>query len=151
MSIFYKLLDDGTAIILTRQPELVEGQLAVKFNGAPPEATAVFYLDDMNFYRPLNDGRCSVPVDKFQGDIQVTVAVFDDATPMTKWCCEGLKVTRTPDGAVWIAPNDMNLPQEIANIRIRLDELRRMVETLRKSNQELEKELESIKEGYDLV
>ena len=41
MKMEYKVLDNGTAVILTRQPELVYDELYITFTGAPANATAI--------------------------------------------------------------------------------------------------------------
>lgn len=51
MKMEYKILDNGTAVVLTRQPEMVYDELYVDFSGAPSGATAIFECGGEDVYR----------------------------------------------------------------------------------------------------
>ena len=54
MMMEYKILDNGTAVVLTRQPELVYDELYIDFSGAPSGATAIFEVGGDSLYRLLH-------------------------------------------------------------------------------------------------
>lgn len=62
MNMEYKLLDDNTGIILTRNPEKVSKNLFITFTGAPADATVIFEnREGDSLYRKLEDNMCAVP------------------------------------------------------------------------------------------
>lgn len=152
MKITYKVLNNQSAVLLTRQAQLAQGNIPVVFQGASTKATAIFESGETVLYRPLDkDCTCSIPANKLHETVRVTLAILDEITPTAKWRCEELKVTRHKNGAVWITPNDMNLPQEVVEIRMELAFLREVCADLVLKNQQLEERLANIMEGYDLV
>ena len=58
MKMEYKILDNGTAVVLTRQPELVYDELYIDFSGAPSGATAIFEVGGDSLYRSLDGAFC---------------------------------------------------------------------------------------------
>ena len=71
MKMEYKILDNGTAVVLTRQPELVYDELYIGFSGAPSGATAIFEVGGDSLYSLLHGETCSVPADKLNGVVKV--------------------------------------------------------------------------------
>lgn len=152
MKMEYKLLDNGTGIILTRQPEFSEGELIIEFVNAPSDATAVFDTRDGNsYYRPLSGGMCSLPIDRITDEVKVTVALMNGGMAPQRWLCEEFKISRQKNGGALIAPNDMNLPQAVTELRMENEELRAVCKHLEKRCDELRDMLEKVMEGYDFT
>lgn len=150
MKMVYKLLNNGSGVILTRQPEIAESALFVHFTGVPTNATAIFTLESgESYYRPLSDASCSLPVANLRGAIKVTVAVLDK-TPLRRWICEEFKADKLKEGTL-IAPNDMNLPQTVVDLRLENEDLRLTCRKLEEMYKEISDKLEKIMEGYDFT
>jgi len=148
----YRLLDNGVGVILTRQPKIAEGELLVSFAGAPADSTAIFETESGDcYYRKLSDGACSLPVSKIFGEVKVTVALLNGKTPTRRWLCEEIKAENQNSGCALIAPNDMNLPQTVVELRLENQEIRQTQEELKKLCKELKDTLEKIMEGYDFT
>ena len=147
----YKILDNGTAVVLTRQPELVYNDLYVYFSGAPSGATAIFESGDNSMYRLLHDEACFVPVDKLNSVVKVTVALLDGSARPRKWACEELLADKQQSGGTLVSPNDMNLPQRFVGLILENEGIRHTQERLEGRVKELEDRLEKLLEGYDLT
>ena len=147
----YKILDNGTAVVLTRHPEIAYDRLYIDFLGAPSGATAIFESGGVYLYRTLNDVTCSVPVDKLNGVVKVTVALLDGSTPLKRWACEELKAERLRDGGTLISPNDMNLPQRFVELELECESIRQTNKHIETRLKELEGRLDKLFEGYDLI
>lgn len=147
----YKILDNGTAVVLTRQPELVYDDLYVDFSGAPSGATAIFEVGGDTMYRLLSDETCSVPVDKLNGVVKVTVALLDGSARPRKWACEELLAEKQKNCGTLISPNDMNLPQRFVELKLENETIRQSQKRLEGRVKELEDKLEKLLEGYDLT
>lgn len=150
MKMEYKILDNGTAVVLTRQPELVYDDLYVDFSGAPSGATAIFESGGDSMYRLLHGETCSVPVDKLNGVVKVTVALLDGSARPRKWACEELLAEKKSGGTL-ISPNDMNLPQRFVEVKLECDGIRQSQERLEECVKELKDRIEKLLEGYDLT
>ena len=149
MNIEYKLLDNQTGVILTRQPQQTK-ELSFTFLGAPSDATAIFTTESGDtLFRKLSEG-CSLPVDNLKGVICVTVAVLGAQAQPPHWICEEFVVTPLSDGAL-VSPNDMNLPQKVVDLQLENQELRESYSALNKHIKKLEERFEKLLEGYDLV
>ncbi len=149
----YKLLDNATGVILTRQPEMLreDEELCVQFNNNDPDATAIFQpKDGDSLYRSLSDGLCCVPATKLCGAVSVTVANLNGKTPIKRWICEELNVEKK-NGGYLISPNDMNLPQVVVSLRLENEELRCAQAKQEAEIQELREMLTEIIEGYNLT
>jgi hypothetical protein len=148
----YKLLDNERAVLLTRQPEIVYNEeLYIEFSDAPSDCTAVFENRDIQLYRTLKDNACAVPLDKLDGIVKVTVVKIDGSARPPKWICEEFKIDKLTQGGVLIAPNDMNLPQNVCELRIENQKLRQMYLELKKEMEQLHSMLTNIMEGYDFL
>lgn len=147
----YKLLEkDG--VILTRQAEIANNEVVVRFFGGSDDATAIFVSEEgKSFYRKLSNGTCEIPSEKLNGSIKVTVAVLNGNTPLRKWHCEGLKTIKLRDGGTLILPDDMNMPQKFVELRLECQNLQQSNERLEARVKELEERLEKLLEGYDLT
>lgn len=153
----YRLLDNNTGVILTRSAEIATPPVCVgdgcfiSFEGAPDGAVAVFTWKGYTFYRDLASGKCAFPQAIDGGDVDVTVALIATDGNTRRWECEGLIARRTADGNIIIAPNDANLPGEIARLRIENDQLRDEQARLNERLLELDKKLTRIMEGYNIT
>lgn len=147
----YRVLNNGTAVLLTRQPSLENGEICVTFTGAPSDATAIFEFNGNSIYRLLDEGTCTIPADKLKGPVVVTLAVLDGSSRPEKWICEELMADPWEDGLVLIGPNDAKLPQRFMELKLENEEIRILNENLEERIKALEDKLESLYEGYDLV
>jgi hypothetical protein len=156
--IVYKLLDNGTGVILTRNPEIVKGKLSVCFEGAEKDALAVLKFDNgREIYRELDEhGACELTFDRQQGIIQVTAITIDGVCSPKRWHCESLKYEMLPDKSekrqnYLVCPDDMNLPQIVTEIKLENEKIREENKKIHNRLDELETRLKNIMEGYDLV
>lgn len=153
----YRLLDNNTGVILTRSAEIATPPVCVGdgcfivFEGAPDGSVAVFTWKGYTFYRDLVGGKCAFPKAIDGGDVDVTVALISADGKTRRWECEGMIARRTADGNIIIAPNDANLPGEIARLRIENEQLRDEQARLNERLLELDKKLTRIMEGYNIT
>lgn len=147
----YRVLNNGTAVILTRQPQVVSDELYVSFSHAPDGATAIFTSGKDAFYRRLSGGCCSIPLQKMVGDVGVVVAQLDDVVHQPRWDCEGLIITRLQSGEYLVAPNDTNFPAEVVRLRLENEKLRDDLAVCRVRLSALEEKLQRIMDGYDIT
>lgn len=148
----YKLLDDGTGVILTRQPLLFPGEdLSIQFEGASVGAVAIFESGEKDYYRDIVDGMCVAPAYKFDRSVRVTVVAVDGSIAPSRWACEGLLIDRLPDGSALVCPNDMNLPGEVVRLRLENQQLWEGQAMLNQRLDELNRRLDRIMEGYNLT
>jgi len=68
-----------------------------------------------------------------------------------KWACEGLKITKQKKGGVLVSPNDMNIPEQMVELQIELQEMRRKDKEQSEKISELNKKIEKLLEGYDIT
>ena len=151
MKMEYKLLGNGSAVILTRQPEIVYDELYITFSGAPSDATAIIETSGDSLYRKLSEGTCAVPANKLRGEVKITVAILDGTTPPKRWTCEELKAEALRDGGILVCPNDLNLPQTIFDLRIENQEIREENATIKGELAAIKKRLNEIMEAYDFT
>lgn len=149
--ITYRILDNGTAVLLTRQPTTTNQDITLIFSDAPDNATAIIECGEDSSYFKLVDGRCTVPILHLNGTVKVTVAVLDDSVSLNKWICDELKVDRLWDGHVLVCPNDLNLPQVIADLRIDNQFLRIENREIKDDLDKLNKRLDKMMDAYDFI
>ena len=147
----YKLLNNATAVLITRQPVVLEKELDIVFLDAPENATVLMSASGASFCRKLTDGICTVPIDKMIGTVKITLTVLNNAVPLKKWGCEELKTQHLRDGSVLVFPNDLNLPQTIVDLRIENDEIRREHEKLKEEFKKIKERIEKVFEAYKFV
>ena len=147
----YKIFDNDTGVILSRNPVTVYDDLSVSFSGAPENATAIFDTENASLYRPLTDGACTVPADVLIGAIRVTVVVFDGSACSRRWPCEELFAEKLRDGGTLVFPNDMNLPQRFVELKKENDDIRQSQKRIEERLAELEDRIERLLDGYDLT
>ena len=146
----YRLLDNQTGVLSNRKPILVEKNLVLSFPQAIDKMTVAIENQGVQYFRELQSRRCSIDVAALQGEIKVTLL---DTTPgrlQKKWVCEGLFAEHTKNG-VWVYPNDGNLPQIVAQLRVENDNMRQDFAALEKKFKGLEERFERMMEGYDVT
>ncbi len=154
----YKLFKD-IGIITSREAELVEDALTVRFEGAPLGATAIFTNTNGNrLYRKLDNFSCTIPTNFLVSSIQVTVSLVEEKKT---WKCEELKAERvcktiTEKNRSYtktmfaIAPNDFNLVERVVKLTYDIEELKANNDNLTKKLNELSTKITEMMEGYDI-
>lgn len=155
MTVIYKLLDNGTGVLLTRTVGLVgpeERSLEVAIANAPEGATVIFDLGEgKQCFRVPEEGNCSLPAALLDGEIRVTVVIFDGSATPPKWLCDELKVVRHPAGGVIVAPNDQNLSQEVVRLRLENEAMRAENKRLAERMDKFDAWRVRLMEGYDIT
>lgn len=152
MNYEYKLLNDGQGVILSRQPEILEGDQIVRFSGAPSGAVVLFETKNESCYRKLEkDGYCLVPHRVLNGVVKVNVTCYNGTVTPQRWGCESLIANTLPNGTVVLMPDDNNLPLEVANLKIANHKLREDFAELEEKFNKLSDTFTSMMEGYDLT
>lgn len=156
MNMEYKLLDDNTGIILTRNPEKVSKNLFITFTGAPADATVIFEnREGDSLYRKLEDNMCAVPT-RFlcpilEDAIKVTVCILDGVSK-DRWKCEEIKTgLLVSTNEVLVQPNDMNIPQQMIDLKLELQEMKTKQKEQQEEISELNNKLNRLLEGYDIT
>ncbi len=152
MKMEYRLLCDNTGVILTRQAELISGELLIQFTGAPEGSTAIFERDDgHSLYRPINDENCSVDEDFLHGTIKVTVVVLNGSVKPPKWLCEGIRAIGVKNAGVIISPDDVNLQEKLIKLQMNYADVSVKADKNEREIKELREKLEKLLEGYDIT
>lgn len=143
MKIDYKLLSNGTAVILTRQPIVVYDEFIISALDSPPKMSISARTENISIYRELINGERIIPTNKLSGVLSVSFVVSDDTVPLKRWIGEELKLEKLKDGGVLICPNDLNLPEAVAMLRAENDELRaenaEIKAQIKKTNERIDK------------
>ena len=148
--ITYRIFGNGRGVLLTREANVVRGEIKFEFQNAPDGATAIFSSLSSKYYRELAGGVCSIQAEYFDGIVEVVVAL-NGKKPFERWQCESLNCTRQPGGSVLITPDDANLPEEVVKLRGEVDELRETNKRLNEKIEALYRSFEEIKQGYNLT
>ena len=146
----YRLLDNQSGVVVGRNPVLLKEKLFLSFQNAQGKLTALIQSQGESFYRELKNCVCEVNADKLQGVVKVTLFDASSTLLQRRWVCEELYVDHT-EGGVWVYPNDANLPQIVADLRLENENLRLETEALRSSIDELNERFERLVEGYDIT
>lgn len=144
----WRILKDGTGVIVERNPVAIEEKTKFKFDGIPPGYIAIFKgANGSKVYAEIEDGKCTVPASflRRSNNIRVAVSTFKGERPIT---CEGIR-HMINDGKSFIIPDDNNLPEEVARIRVVIDEIRTELSETRKKFEELLKRVSEL-EGFDI-
>lgn len=145
----YKLLNNDTAVILTRQPIVVYDEFIISALDLPPKMSISARTENISLYRELINGERIIPTNKLSGVLSVSFVVSDDTVPLKRWIGEELKIEKLKDGGALICPNDLNLPQVVADLRVENDELRKeykdIKDCLKKTNERVDKIFEAYK------
>lgn len=148
----YKILNNDTGVILTREPELISDNLYITFTGAPARATAIFERDDgESAYRELSEDLCGLSKDFLRGTFKVTIALLDGSVKPKRWFCEGICALPQKDGRVLVRPDDLDIQRKIVALQVENSELKAAICEQAGKYSELEKKLNKLLEGYDIV
>ena len=147
----FKLLDNFTGVISERRVEKLREELEFVFENPPNNAIAV--LENMGnlFYRDLVDGKCTIPSRTLEGIIQVRVSLLDGSTLPFSWKCESVEIIRMSPDTVIVAPNDTDMPEKIVELKIENQSLRAENNRLWAEIAGINKKIERLYEGYDIV
>lgn len=146
-----KLLNNGKAVILTRQPIVVYNELRLSASEAPKNTSLSVRTPTTSLYRELSGGECVLPTSKLNGVLSLYFTVVDNSVPLKKWYCEEMKAERLKDGGVLICPNDFNLPQAVADLLVENDEIRKQNEEIKQQIQKTNERLDKFLEAYDFA
>lgn len=150
INIEYKVLGNGKAFLLNRNPHVGKERVRLKFAGAPEGSTAIISVKGESYYRELEGGCCTIPVSVMDGEVGITLSVMGGVCAPKAWQCESL-IAKKMQGGTLIHPEDMNLPNIVAAIAVENDELRAEQSALKSEIARLNKRIDSILEGYDLT
>ena len=144
-----KLLDNGTGVIITRQPFITHEDEVIEFEGHPEKSVVIYERGVTQYYRKIRNGKAELPFAILDGVIKISVAVISASG--VKWTCEEIIADVLENGGVLIAPNDMNLPQAVVDLKLENEALRKENAEIRRILKEFEDKLQGILEGYDLI
>ena len=146
-----KLLNNGTGVIITRQPFKTKTVIPIEFEGAPENALVIFNFADGKFAnRRVKGGQVSLPINNLDGVIKVTVALTNLSTP--KWKCEELLITnKEHSGFVTVMPNHLNLADAFVRLSCENHDIREENAAIKQQLADMIKKFEGILEGYDLI
>lgn len=147
----YKILNNGKAVIITRQPQVVYDDLSVKFINAPVNSTAIINAMGVISYRELKEDMCIIPKSKLNGVIEIMVAAFDGTTPTPKWVCEEITAEPLKDGGILISPNSLELQKIITDLKIENSQIRDENLQIKADITALQKRLDEIMNAYDFT
>jgi hypothetical protein len=145
----FRILDNHTGIITTRQPREVHGDVKITFIDAPDNATAVFKTKDADYYRELDKGTCVLPAKDIKGAVKVSLGILDGSGEA--WICEGIEVRHLPSGTVFIAPDDTDMAHKIVELKLENQALRKENLAILDRIAYLDIRLEHLYEGYDIT
>ena len=92
MNMLYKLLDNGSGVILSRTPQGVQKSIKVTFKDAPKNALAVFEYDNgQETYKMLENEECTIIFPRKSGVIKVAVILNKGSAIPPKWLCNRIK------------------------------------------------------------
>lgn len=152
MVTIYKVLNNCTCVLISRQSLVVEERnICLRFIDAPQHSTVEVLAAGVSLYRELIDGECTIPVDKLRGDIKVTLLVLDSTVPLKKWTCEELRGDVLRDGSMLLCPNDLNLPQVVADLRIENDRIAKEYVQLKEQIKKINERIDKIYEAYKFI
>ena len=147
----YRLLDSGVGIAITRRAQLLNEILVFEFAGADEGLLILENEEGIFFYRDVLAGRCEIEISKLQGAVKVTFVVKGNGDTHRKWVCEPLFVDHIEQGGALVCPDDMNLPQVVADLRVENEAMRRDAADLRESIKALNERFDALLEGWDIT
>lgn len=147
----YQLLHNMTGVLIKRTPEVTNKKLRFFFALAPEGAMAVFTTNRGEIYRNITEGVCELDAFSIEGEIGVTVAQFDGLADAKRWKCDGLVIHHLSSGEVLVIPSDGNLSEEVAKLRVRLDEAEQDRLRFGEEIQEIRAMYQKIMDGYNIV
>ncbi|MBR2474729.1 MAG: hypothetical protein IKB51_06880 [Clostridia bacterium] len=146
-----KLLDNGTGVIITRQPFKTKTVIPIEFEGAPENALVIFNFADGKYdNRRVKESQVSLPIDNLDGVVKLTVALTNHS--ITKWKCEELLITNKDNsGFATVLPNHLDLEAAFVRLVCENHEIREENAAIRQQLADMTKKFEGILEGYDII
>ena len=115
----YKVLANGTGVLLTRTPRGLMETLTIWVDGAQAgDRLVLTRQDDKTIYRTLKDGKCVVSSALLYGMVLVTLLQSGGAAVT----CEPL-FCEDVDGVRLVVPADMDLPGRVVQLETQVDEI----------------------------
>lgn len=149
MKLKYKLLGNQKGVLLDRIPELTE-ELIIHFENAPKDSTAIILNEQgQSVYRKLSDNSCNVDMNKFNGVVRITVFSTVESLKSIKWKCDEIIVKKTSEKTFLVYPNDINLMQLIAQMRMEIQELKEFSDGFKTMMDELKKNQNKLSHIFD--
>ena len=150
MKMEYKLIEIvKKGFILTREPELLDGDLFIKFTNAPDNATAIFEnKNGDSLYRTIDKEECSVPKDFLDGVIRCKVVVLDGKSDAPKFDCENI-YTKKLDDKIICCPNGIDIPLQIVETLSGLQDVKDGLSCLSDKHEKISQKLDKLIEGYE--
>ena len=147
----YKIFDTGKGVIVSRQAQSVQNDLEIFFSEIVDGAHVIFETKTATLVREIDQGACSIPVDKMRGEVSVRIKERLTNGSMRTLDCESFLVSELQDGSVLVCPNDMDLPTKVAELFCENQELRNETRELRNALAALSGRLQEMAEGWDIV
>lgn len=148
----YKLLNNNIGIIISRKPETFLDNVIIEFVEAPESATAILTNQyGEKSYLKLQEGKCTFARKNFQGSIKVALAVFNGSVHAPKWICEGFYIEPLENGMVIVYPDDADIQGKIGKLQEAVSTIETAICELTLKINELEKRLDKMLEGYDII
>lgn len=147
----YKLLDNNTAILTTRQPKIAHKELNFEFLCAPEDATAVIDISGNLIYRNLKKGKITIPSSKLRGNIKMTIAILNGTVTPKSWTCDALKADLLQVQIVRINKYASILQQTIVDLRLENEDFRKENREINKKLASLEKKLDNLMNGHNFI
>ena len=135
-------------VITDRAAQPIEGEATtLEFNGVSEGHTVVLKRHDgKKIYAPIEDGKAEI-ANTFLVPSKYKVSILSlDGEATIK--CEGLRIIKT-GGAVFVHPDDGDLPSEVVRLRVANDELQKEIDFLKARLSGIEARLAEI-EGFDI-
>ena len=141
------LLDSFRGVIVDRTPIFVDDHLDIEVDAEGLTLVAAC-KEGIKHYIEIKDGKCTVPTQDMEGVVHIFVKKFDKT--ITTWKCESLKCQRVKDGLL-ISPNDSDLPEEFAKLQLDYQKLRENAKRLEDYIQAVDKKIDGMLKGWDIV
>ena len=115
----YKVLQNGTGVLLTRTPRGLGASVRFRIDGAHERDRLVLTrADDRTIYRVLDGGECTVPAALLYGTVRVTLLREGGAVvELEPIFCEDV------DGVRLLMPADMDLPGRVVQLELQAEKL----------------------------
>lgn len=148
----YKLLNNNIGIIISRKPETFLDNVIIEFVEAPESATAILTNQyGEKSYLKLQEGKCTFARKYFQGSIKVALAVLNGSVHAPKWTCEGFYIEPLDNGMALVYPDDADIQGKIVKLQEAVSTIETAIGELTLKINELEKRLDKMLEGYDII
>lgn len=136
------LASNNHGYALTRTPCKATIALTFEFIGETKGCHAVLESNGNRIYREIINGRATFPLEALGSSISLSVR--DMKKPLDRnWECEGYIIQHDTTG-VWVYPEGVNLPYELALSRVDID-------TLKTELKELKDSVSNILLGHDII